>query len=150
MLFLIYCIIMFCVGLQIFLCFMHSWNENVAKDDTEKGTHTMQTDRETVWEEGHIASPRNIYFFFPQPVREMKRWVGKRDGGGWRLHAVTHQQKGQRGGPCHIASESAAATPALRAYTLLLGEQSRGEQRRGQLEHKARKKRTSPSVLFLH
>ncbi len=63
-------------------------------------------------------------------VREMKRWDGKTDRGGWRLHAVTHQQKGQRGGSCHIASESAAATPALRAYTLLLREERGGERRR--------------------
>ncbi len=64
-----------------------------------------------------MASPR----FFS--ARGVKRWDGKRDEGGWRLHAVTQQQKGQREGYCHIASESAAATPALRAYTLLLREE---------------------------
>lgn len=86
MLFPIYCIVMFCVGLEIFSCFMHSWIENASEDDTEKGTHTsiwsyahtMQTDRETVREEGHIASPRNVVFFLPTSERNEEMGWEKR------------------------------------------------------------------------
>ena len=89
--------------------------------------HTMQTDRETV------RAQKGAFFLSPNRWEKQRDAMGKRDVGRWRLHAVTHQRKGQRGGSCHIASESAAATPALRAYTLLLlGEERRGERRRGE------------------
>ena len=137
--------------------------KKTAKDDTGKSythththththtppygpAHTKQTDRETV------RAQKRFFCFFSPPNR-WEKWrdaMGKRDVGRWRLHAVTHQRKGQRGGSCHIASESAAATPALPANTLLLlgeerrGEERRGEERRGGVERNEKQEKTSP------
>lgn len=137
---------MFCVGHK---CFRVSCSADLKKTKKTRRrnvhtppygpTHTTTANKGSLGREKLVARPRIIVFSLPPNQGEMKRWDGKRDGGGWWLHAVTHQQKGQGGGSCHIVSESAAATPALRAYTLLLGEERRGAAL-------SRKQKEDPSV----
>lgn len=50
----------------------------------------------------------SLFLFFLNTQSERKGELGR---GRRQPHAATHQRKGQRGGSCHIASESVVVTP---------------------------------------